>query len=391
MRSFVKAGALALGVVGVAVLGGCQDKAPQPRSAVEVGTVTLVPQRVEFFAELPGRTSAYRVAEVRPQVNGIVKKRLFEEGAEVEAGQQLYQIDPAKYEANLASARADLAKAEANVKTVEAKAKRYADLVAVHAVSKQDRDDVVASLAQYRAEVQAARAAVDLARIDLGYTRVYAPISGRIGRSAVTEGALVTAGQTTALATVTQLDPIYVDMTQSSDDMAKLRRAVESGQMQGKLGTGTRVSLSSSNGGYAYAETGTLQFSDVTVDQTTGTVTLRAIFPNPRHELLPGLFVRARVAQGVNPDALTVPQAALVRDAVGGANVWMAGTDGKAGLHPVKLAQANGDGWVVASGLKAGDKVIVDGLQRLRAGVPVKAVDLTQTAETAPPGDAAAR
>jgi len=353
--------------------------------------VTLVPHRLEFFTELPGRTAAYRVAEVRPQVSGIVKKRLFREGAEVKAGQQLYQIDSARYEANLASARATLAKARANVKTSQAKASRYADLVKINAVSKQDYDDVVATLAQYRADVQAAKAEVDLARIDLDYTKVYAPISGRIGKSSVTEGALVTASQTTTLAKVTQLDPIYVDMTQSSDDLAKLRRAVESGQLQGNVRSGAQVRLVDSSGDPTYDMVGSLQFSDVTVDQTTGTVTLRALFPNPKHELLPGLFVRTRMEEGVKNNALTVPQAALVRDAAGGANVWMIGADGKVALHPIKVAQANGGGWVVESGLKSGDQVVVEGLQRLRPGVMAKGVDVTQTAETAPSGAADAR
>lgn len=391
MNGLVKSGAAILGVIGLAAaLSGCNDKPAAPaQSAVEVGVATLAPQRLEFFADLPGRTSAYRVAEVRPQVGGIVQKRLFQEGAEVKAGQQLYQIDPSKYEANLASARADLAKAEANVKTIEAKAARYADLVKINAVSRQDYDDVVASLAQYRAEVQSAKAAVDLARIDLDYTKVYAPISGRIGKSSVTEGALVTASQTTALATVTQLDPIYVDMTQSSDDLARLRRDIESGELQS--GGGAKVTLAGSADGYVYPEVGTLQFSDVTVDQTTGSVTIRALFPNPKHELLPGLFVRARVERGVKADALTVPQAALVRDATGSANVWMVGADGKALLHPIRIAQANGDGWVVTGGLSAGDQIIVDGLQRLRPGMPVKPVAAAQAAANSNSGNAVTR
>ena len=361
-----------------AVLGGCNDKAAAPKpTAVEVGVLTMAPRRVEVVADLQGRTSAYRVAEVRPQVSGILQKRLFTEGAEVKAGERLYQIDPAKYQATLASAEAALAKARANVKAVEAKAARYAELVGINAVSKQDYDDITASLAQNQADVKAAEAAVDLARIDLEYTRVYAPISGRIGKSAVTEGALVTANQATALATVTQLDPIYVDLTQSSDEMARLRREAEAGKVRGGGTRGAEVSLSSPGDGHAYAETGRLQFSDVTVDRTTGSVTIRALFPNPNRELLPGMFVRARVRQGERDNVLVVPQGAVQRTG-SQASVWVAGADGKAAVRTVTLGDAVSDGWLVNSGLAAGDRVVVEGLQRMRPGIPVKAVEIAQ-------------
>lgn len=383
MTSWRKIGAGAIGATCVLLLAACDD---EPRQAgerpVQVGVVEIAPKDLAVSTDLSGRVAAVRVSEVRPQVSGIVKRRLFEEGSNVKAGEQLYQIDSDRYAANLASAEADLARARANLKSVQARAERYAALVKVNAVSKQDYDDAVASLDQARADVKAGAATLDLASIDLVYTRVNAPISGRIGKSSVTEGALVTANQAEALATVTQLDPIYVDLTRSSVEMLKLRREVEAGRVDGHAAA-ARVSVTVDGDDAPYPETGILQFSDVTVDQSTGMVTVRAVFPNPRHELLPGMFVRARVAQGVRKDALTVPQQALIRDAAGGAGVWMADAAGKAVMRPVTVSHLVGGAWVVEDGLSAGDRVIVDGLQNLRPGVAVEPVPAEPAAKVA--------
>ncbi len=372
-------GLKAAGLVCVlTALVGCKDGASSalaPRS-VEVGVVEIVPRDVGLTSELPGRVTAYRVSEVRPQVSGILKRRMFEEGGEVRSGQQLYQIDPDRYAAALAGAEAYLAKANATLKSVRAKASRYAELVRINAVSKQDHDDAIASLDQAKAEVKSAKVALDLARIDLVYTRVNAPISGRIGKSSVTEGALVTANQETALATVTQLDPTYVDLTQPSVAMMQLRREVEAGRLDSKSDD-LKVTLTVEGDVAPFTHSGTMQFSDITVNQTTGTVTVRAIFPNPKHELLPGMFVRAQVARGVSKNVLTVPQRALIRDASGGANVWVPGKNNQARLRPIAVSRLVGQDWVVEDGLKAGDRVIVDGLQNLRPGVAVAPVPAT--------------
>lgn len=382
-----KAFALPLAVSLALALSACDDKkqsAPPP-APVEVSVVTLQPQRIPLFTELPGRTSAFRVAEVRPQVSGIVLKRLFEEGSEVKAGQQLYLIDPATYQAAVQSAQADLAKARANLKSVEAKATRYADLVKINAVSRQDYDDVVASLDQAKAEIMVAQAAVDTARINLNYTKVYAPIDGRIGKSSVTEGALVTANQTTPMATITQLDPIYVDVSQSSSELMRLRKAVSAGLVQQGQADQASVTLTLDGSTQAYDQPGQLQFSDVTVDQTTGSVQVRAVFPNPRKELYPGLFVRARVEQGARDNALLVPQQALVRNADGSAAVWVVGADNKVAPRPVTTAQAVGDKWLINDGLQAGDRVVTEGLQKIRPGAEVHPVDATAAKAAAVP------
>jgi len=383
---------LAVLALAVLVTAGCDDKkqanGPRPTGPVEVGAITIEPSRVALTTELPGRTTAYRVAEVRPQVNGIVLKRLFQEGSEVKAGQQLYQIDPATYQAAVNSAQADLVKARASLKSVEAKAARYQDLVRINAVSHQDYDDAIASLDQAKAQIQVAEAAVQTARINLGYTKVFAPISGRIGKSSVTEGALVTANQTTSLATITQLDPIFVDVSQSSSELLRLRRAMaENGTA---TATAAPVTLTLDGTSQPYDQPGQLEFSDVTVDQTTGAVQLRAVFPNPRHELYPGLFVRARIEQGVRDQALQVPQKALVRGADGSASVWVIGQDNKVAPRPVKVSQAVGDTWVVESGLAAGDQVVTEGLQKIRPGAEVR-VAPAKTAPAAPAAPAAAR
>lgn len=370
------------------VLGACDDKqqAAAPKMPpTEVGVVTVAPRTLEISSELPGRTSAFRVAEVRPQVNGIIKKRLFVEGSDVKAGQQLYQIDPALYQATLDSARADLVRAEATLRSVKAKAQRYSDLVSANAVSRQDYDDTMSSRAQNEATVSAAKAAVDTARINLDYTKVFSPISGRIGKSTVTEGALVTANQTAAMATVQQLDPIYVDITQSSAELLQLRREISAGHIKGADAGQAPVTLVMEDG-HPYELQGQLQFSDVTVDQTTGAVQLRAVFPNPKLDLLPGLFVRARVDQGSRENALTLPQKAVVRTPDGGASIWVVGADNTVSQRVVKTTQAVGDAWLVTDGIAAGDKVVVEGLQKIKPGMTVNPV--AAAAAAAPAGNA---
>lgn len=376
-RSLLPVSLAATLALALAACDSKQSGGPPPAGPVEVSVVTLEAQPVALTTDLPGRTSAFRVAEVRPQVSGIVLKRLFEEGSQVKAGQQLYQIDPATYQATLQSAQADLAKARASLKSVEAKAARYADLVQINAVSRQDYDDAVASLDQAKAAILVAQAAVDTARINVDYTKVLAPISGRIGKSSVTEGALVTANQTTAMATITQLDPIYVDVSQSSSDLVRLRKAVAAGLMRQGDADKAPVTLTLDGSSAAYDQPGQLQFSDVTVDQSTGAVQVRAVFPNPRQELYPGLFVRARVEQGVRDNAVLVPQQAVVRTPDGGAAVWLVDAGNKVSQRPVVTGQAVGDKWLVDSGLSAGDRVVVEGLQKVRPGAEVRPISAT--------------
>ena len=357
------------------LLSACGKKqaAMPPSGPPEVGVVTVQPQRVALTTELAGRTSPYLIAEVRPQVGGIIKKRLFTEGSDVHAGQVLYQIDPASYEATLASAKASLARAEATLSTVRLKADRYRDLVKIKAVSQQDNDDAQASLKQAEADVAAAKAAVETARINLAYTKITAPISGRIGRSAVTEGALVTANQAAALATIQQLSTIYVDVTQSSAELLRLKQSLASGIMKRDSAGQTKVKLLLEDGS-PYPLPGTLKFSEVTVDQSTGSITLRAIFPNPKQILLPGMFVRAVVEEGVNEQALLVPQRGVSRNPQGDAVAMLVGAEGKAEPRVIQVARTVGENWLVTGGLKPGDQVILEGLQRARPGTPVKAV-----------------
>jgi len=376
------------------VLAGCNPKAPgagagpggRPTGPVEVAVITVAPEALTLTTELPGRTAAYRVAEVRPQVTGIIQKRLFTEGGEVQAGQQLYQIDPAPYQATLESAKADIVKAQANLKSVEAKAARYADLVKINAVSRQDYDDQIATLDQARAQILVAKAAFESARINLDYTKVYAPISGRIGKSSVTEGALVTASQATTLATVTQLDPIYVDVSQSSAELLRLRRAVAAGQVQSGAAASAPVTLRLDGVDQPYDQPGRMQFSEVTVDPSTGAVLLRVVFPNPRQELYPGLFVRTLIEQGVKPDALLVPQQALVRQPDGSAQVWVVGEGNKVAPRPVTAERSVAGRWLITKGLEPGQQVVVEGLQKIRPGVEVKTVPAAAAVAATPPG-----
>ncbi len=353
---------------------GCSRQAP-PAAAkpVEVGVVTVTPTSVTLTKELPGRTSAFRVAEVRARVNGIVLKRLFTEGADVKEGQRLFLIDPAPYQAALDSAKATLAHAEANVANAHLQADRYTELLRDNAVSKQEYDNALASLKASEADVASGHAAVQMSSINLGYTVVTSPVSGRIGRSAVTEGAYVQAAQATLLATVQQLDPVYVDLTQSSSEALSLRRALESGQLQRAPGGGAKVELLLEDG-RAYARAGTLQFADVTVDPGTGSIALRALFPNPKGELLPGMFVRARLTEGVNPEALLVPQAGVTRDQKGLPTALIVNGEKKVERRQLVTDRAVGAAWLVTSGLKPGDQVIIEGVQKVRPGAEVSAV-----------------
>jgi membrane fusion protein (multidrug efflux system) len=353
--------------------------------------MTVQTESVPVATELPGRTSPYQIAELRPQVTGIVKQRLFKEGSEVKAGQVLYRIDPATYQAAYDSARASLARAEANLDAARLKAERYAELVKIEAVSKQANDEAAAALKQVQADVGVAKAALDNAKIDLGFTRVTSPIAGRIGRSAVTPGALVTANQAAALATVQQLDPIYVDLTQSSADLLRMRRDLASGKLL-RAGGGDAVPVQLVlEDGSLYGAEGRLAFSEVTVDQATGSVTLRAVFPNPKGELLPGMYVRARLTQGVNRDAVLVPHAAVSRTPRGEAQAMVVNAENKVEPRTVKAEQSIGDKWVVTEGLAAGDRVIVEGLQKVKPGAPVKAEEAGAAPAAAAPAAAVAK
>jgi membrane fusion protein, multidrug efflux system len=356
----------------VAACGG-KGGAPPASGPVEVGVVTITPRPVTLTRELPGRTSAYRVAEVRARVNGIVLRRLFVEGSDVKEGQRLFLIDSAPYEAALDGARAALARAEANQANARLQGQRYADLVEDKAVSRQEYDTAMAAQKSAEADVSAARAAEQTARINLGYTAVTAPVSGRIGRAAVTEGAYVQAAQATLLATVQQLDPVYVDVTQSTDEVLKLRRDVESGKIQGAGKGQARVRLITDDG-REYAQAGTLQFADVTVDPGTGSIALRALFPNPKGELLPGMFVRARLEEGVNQQALLVPQVGVTRDQKGVPVVLVVNAEKKVERRQLVTDRTVGDAWLVTDGIKAGEQVIVEGLQKVRPGALVNPV-----------------
>lgn len=338
-----------------------------------VGVVTLRPQPLPVKTELPGRVLAFRVADVRPQVNGIILKRNFVEGSHVKAGESLYQIDPAPYEAALSNTKGDLAKAKAAAVQAHLTAARERALIKNHYVSQQDYDAAIASAEQADAQVVAMLAEVQTAQINLNYTHVTSPISGVIGKSSVTEGALVTNAQSSALATVQQLDPVYVDVTQSSDDYLRLKSELDNGEIQQQNGKAD-VMLQLDNG-RLYPQQCKLEFSDVTVDQTTGSITIRAVCPNPENVLLPGMFVRAFLTEGVRENALLVPQQAIARTPHGDATALVVDKDNKAQLRPVVAAQAMGNQWRVSSGLQAGDRVIVTGQLMLRPGMPVTATE----------------
>lgn len=357
-------------IVCAALLTGCdgQENPQQHAQAPQVSVHIVKSAPLAVTTELPGRTDAYRVAEVRPQVSGIILHRNFTEGSDVKAGESLYQIDPATYQAAYDNAKGELVKAQAAANIAHLTVKRYVPLVGTQYVSKQEYDQAVATAQQADASVVAAKAGVESARINLAYTKITSPINGRIGKSSVTEGALVTNGQSTALATVQQLDPIYVDVTQSSSDFMRLKQ-----QTSLQKGDTSSVELLMENG-QPYPLKGTLQFSDVTVDESTGSITLRALFPNPQHMLLPGMFVRARIDEGTQPDAILVPQQGVTRTPRGDATVLVVNEKNQVESRTVVAPQAIGDRWLITEGLKNGDRVIISGLQKVRPGVTVVAI-----------------
>jgi membrane fusion protein (multidrug efflux system) len=361
-------------IVFCLILIGCgQKKMGGPPPIPEVAVVTIQSKPVVITTELAGRTSANLVAEVRPQVGGIIQKRLFTEGSDVRAGQMLYQIDPATYQAALDNAKAALSRSEANLPAIRLKADRLRELLADKAVSQQDYDDAAAALKQTQADIQYWQATVETARITLKYTSITAPISGRIGRSNVTEGALVTAQQPTVLVTIQRLDPMYVDVPQSTAEVLRLRRGLKEGRLDQNGANQKKVKLIMEDGA-AYPLEGTLQFRDITVDPTTGSVILRLTFPNPNGILLPGMFVRAVVQEGVNKQAILIPQQAVSRDPRGNPLTLIVDAQSNVQLRMLTLDRAIGDQWLVSSGLAPGERVIMEGMQKVKPGAPVKAV-----------------
>lgn len=371
---------LALALLLAAALAACSRSGKQApaQAQAEVGYVVVKAQRQAVTTELPGRTTAYLAADIRPQVGGIIQKRLFKEGADVRAGQPLYQIDPASYQAAYDSARASLLKAEATLASSKLKAQRYAELDKIDAVSKQDNDDAQSTLRQNQADVEVQKAAVKTAAINLEYTKILSPISGRIEKSSVTPGALVTASQTTALTTVQQIDPIYVDVTQSSVDLLRLKRELASGQIRKSGANAAQIKVLLEDGS-TYERAGKLEFSGLSVDTGTGMITLRAVVPNPDGVLLPGAYVRAVLEEGVDEHALLVPQKAVTRDQTGAATAMVLNADGRVQQRMLVVARAVGNNWWVTKGLADGDRLIVDGLQKIRSGDAPRAVDVSAT------------
>jgi membrane fusion protein, multidrug efflux system len=377
--------ATTLALLGAALLAGCGGShspgGGYPAAAVKV--VTLRAQSVTLTRELPGHTSAFLVAEVRPQVTGIVNRRLFTEGGAVQAGQVLYELDDRTYQAQYDGAAAALKNAQATLEAAQFRERRSAELRKIDAVSAQDNETTVAELRQAEAGVASAEAAVASARVNLGFTRIISPIAGRIGKSSVTQGALVTANQTQALATVQQLDPIYVDVSQSSGEWLALKQDIVAGRLKsGGAGTPAKILLEN---GSDYGSEGTLQFEDVTIDEATGSLLLRVLVPNPTRTLLPGMYVKAIISQGVRPDALLAPQIGLTRDASGQATALVVGAGNKVEPRVLRVSRAIGDQWLVEDGLHAGDRLIVEGLQKVQPGMPVEPTE----AGAAPPPAAA--
>ena len=368
------------------LLAACKEDpaGPSEMPPAQITVLPLKPEQVAITTELPGRTNAYRVAEVRPQVGGVVLSRLFAEGAEVKPGQPLYQIDPAPYQATLQSAEASLARAEATAASARTTVNRYQPLVRARAVSQQDLDNAVATLRQAEADIASARASITTAKLNLGYTQVNAPIGGRTSRSAITPGALVTADQASSLLSITQLDPIYVDLTQPTATLLRLKRELAAGRLRKVADDQAEVHLTLEDG-TEYPQAGRLQFSEVIVDQGTGSVTLRAVFPNPDGMLMPGMFVRAKLEEGVAADAILVPQQAVSRNPKGEATALVLSADGKVQPRIIRADRAIGNRWLVTDGLAADDRVIVEGMQRLRPGVAVRATETTQQALDNPP------
>ena len=353
--------------------GGCErrQQAAPPPSVPEVVVVTVQQQQVVLTTELPGRTSPFCIAEIRPQVNGLIQKRLFAEGSDVKAGQELYQIDPAPFEAALNNAKAALDRAQASLPAIRLRADRFKEALSDKAVSQQALDDAEAALKQAEADIQYWKATVETASINLRYARIVSPISGRIGRSGVTDGAIVTAYQPVPLATIQQLDPIYVDVPQSTTELLRLQRRLEEGRIH-RNGTNVNKVQLILEDGTTYPQDGTLQFRDVSVDPTSASVILRMVFPNPNGVLLPGMFVRAMVIEGVNEQAILIPQQAVSRDPKGNPVAWLVGAGDKVELRPLELERAIGDQWLVSAGLAPGDRVIIEGMQKVRPGATVK-------------------
>lgn len=349
-------------------LNGCDSDPPAPKNIQQVGTITIKPETIESNYQLAGRTVASEISQVRPQVNGVVIEQLFKEGTQVNKGQPLYKIDSSLYRDSVDEAAGNLALAKATVNSTRLQAERYKELIKVNGVSQQELDNAQSAYEQAKATVAINEAVLKTARTNLRYTQVSAPISGRIGRSSITRGALVTSAQTDPLATIQKLDPMYVDLTQSSDEYMALRKQLTE---NGIKPTELSVRLKLENG-TAYAEQGTFKFSDVAVDEATGSVTLRAAFPNPNNALLPGLYVRAELGTGTRPNSILIPQGALLRDAEGNPLVWVVGKDNKAEQRKITLGDAIDNRWLVTSGLKAGDQVIVEGLQGLSAGMTIE-------------------
>jgi len=370
-------------------LTACKRQAQAPAAPMpEVATVTVTQQVVLLTTELPGRTSPYLIAEIRPQVNGLIQKRLFTEGADVKAGQELYQIDPAPFQAALDNAKAALGRAEANLPALQSKATRAKDALADKAVSQQDVDDATAAVKQAEADIQFYAALVETARINLGYTRIVSPIFGRIGKSTVTDGAIVTAYQPAALTTIQQLDPIYVDVPQSTSELLRLRRHLEAGRIHADTVDANRVQVVLEDG-TRYTSDGTLQFNDISVDPTTGSVILRMVFPNPNCVLLPGMFVRAVVKEGVNKQAILLPQQGVSRNPRGDPYTMVVDGENKVQQRMLTLDRAMGDRWLIESGIQPGDRVIVEGLQRVKPGTAVKVVPFEAGPRAAAEPDAA--
>ncbi len=390
MHGFTRAlGISIVAAAASALLAACSGPAGPPAGfqfkPPQVTVVTLHPQPVNLTRELPGRTSAYLVAEVRPQVSGIVKRRLFTEGAFVRAGEPLYELDDAVYRAQYDSAQATLLKARATLDAARLAAQRSAALVKVDAVSAQDNENAIATLRQAEADLAAAQAGVESSSINVAYAHIAAPISGRIGKSAVTQGALVTADQAAPMATVQQLDPIYVDVNQSSSDWLQFQREMGSDFVRSSGGAAAKIVLED---GSVYAHEGKLQFADVTVEQTTGNFLLRVLVPNPDRLLMPGMYVRAEISEGVLPHGLLVPQQGVTHDALGRATALVVTTNGTVEQRVVTATRAVGNQWLVDAGLAAGDRVIVEGLQRVHPGMPVEAVEQPMNAQSAPAGGA---
>lgn len=373
---------MALGAL--VLVAACSKPAAPPPQTPQVGVVQVTEQSVTLSTELPGRITAVETSEVRPQISGVIRRRLFAEGSMVKAGQTLYEIEDAPYRAALGTAQGQLGAAQAQINATRLQAQRYGELVRLNAVSKQEADNATGSAAQARANVAAQRSAVEAARVNLNFTRIKAPISGRIGRSLFTAGALVQTGQADPLATIQRTDTVYVDVTQSAAQLLDLKAAIQSGQITGG-GEGARVQLILPNG-QTYPIEGRLQFAEVTVDQSSGTVTLRAKFPNPTGMLLPGMYVRAKLVQGTQAKAMLVPQRAVSRDERGNPTVMVVGADNKIAPRTLQTTQTQGDNWLVTSGVKPGDKIIVEGGMMLRPGMEVKATPWNPNAKPAAAG-----